>query len=200
MDDLIQDGFVGLIRAARRCDPGRVDLFRNYAWRAIEGEMRDGLRRMSSGSKEQRRRERRVDEARARLARRGVTTPAALAAELDITPSALAAEEALFHRLSVVSLNVPPYDSAVEVIVDPGESAADRHERAATATTVSDALALLGGRERFVVGMYYWQECTVGEIAEMLDLSVVRTQQILTAGRAHVRALLERGGADAQDD
>lgn len=43
--DLVQDGTIGLIEAARLYDPSREASFATFAWHRIRGEILDGLRR-----------------------------------------------------------------------------------------------------------------------------------------------------------
>lgn len=55
LEDIEGDGFVGLIDAARRFDPGRRVKFNTYASQRIRGAMMDGLRDSDEVSRSQRR-------------------------------------------------------------------------------------------------------------------------------------------------
>lgn len=68
LDDLVQEGFVGLLEACRRFDAGRGASFSTFAYPRIAGAMDDLLRRLDHLPQGQRATLKRVESARARLA------------------------------------------------------------------------------------------------------------------------------------
>jgi len=77
--------------------------------------------------------------------------------------------------------------------VEPAEVAADQDIKA----RIAAALATLNERDRLIVSLYYYEELTMREISQVLQISESRVSQILNRVRLQLRALLrERGVAE----
>jgi RNA polymerase sigma factor (sigma-70 family) len=202
VSDLVNEGYIGLLRAAVRFDPDRGVRFRSSArwWaraqrpRAVDGGGRTV--RLSGAAVEQLRNLQRARTARERTGE--AYTVADLAGDAGVTP---ARAEELLSRPSVVSLDTPVNDDPDGQLLGDGISSAgsDAETEAASAELVArlrDALeALPDERCRYVVRRRYGIDDgtprTLVEIGDELGLSRERVRQIEAQA---VRWLREEGG------
>lgn len=119
IDDLVNDGVIGLIAAARRYDPGRGVEFSAYAGHRIRGAILDGLRARDPLP-------RALRKARKAQATGAASTPegpglqlveldcaATIPADEDASPEAVALEADLRRRLRQGLAILPPRDRQV---------------------------------------------------------------------------------------
>jgi RNA polymerase primary sigma factor len=201
LEELINEGNLGLIRAARRFDESHDVRFVSYAvwWirQAILGAVsRDGsVVRVPAGRLDEARRvaaaARRISQRLGRRAR-----PAEVAGELGM--SVRAVRRALAIRGSDVSLDAPvgPGDAAslLEVLPDAaGGDPAGRVQERALAEELRRGLGRLSEREADVLRSYYGldghEPATLAEIAATMGVSRERVGVI----RARALARLRRG-------
>lgn len=163
LEELVTEGNLGLVRAARRFDPSREVRFVSYAVWWIRQAILSALSRegrivtIPAGRLDE---ARRVAAARRRLSQeRGRPVRAAeVAVELGMEESRV--REALHLRARDVSLDAPALPSArsplLERMADPqGENPERRMEKAALAATLRDGLLRLPEREAEVIRRYY---------------------------------------------
>lgn len=197
-DALFSDAQLGLVDAAQRFDPGMGVPFDAFARPRITGEIRDGLRDVDPLGRRLRREVRQADAAfwklSAELGRHPSETE--VAAALGWAPEELTRVRYEEHASKVRHLDEPlPTVNDVPILLHklipapdatPQEKllAAERRERVARATLH------LSERERFVVGLYYWQDCTLKEIGELLGVTEVRVWQIRGQALERLRILL----------
>jgi RNA polymerase sigma-B factor len=178
VDDLVQEGMVGLLKAIQRFDPERGVPFPAYASGAVSGEIRHALRdrssclRLPEPVQQLRSRLRALaDEARAETGSEPGLSDLAAWAGVD---DEVAAEAA---TAGVVPL---------EVDLPAPESELRRTEARAE---LDGRLARLDPREREVVYLRFFVDLTQDEIAERLGISQMHVSRILrdaleTMGRA----------------
>jgi RNA polymerase sigma-B factor len=184
-DDLVQVGVIGLIHAVDRFDPARGNSFEAYAIPTITGEIRRHLRDACAAV----RLPRRASEERARLygisvaleARDGrVPTVPEIAAAAGVTPAAV---ESALHPP-----RVEPLDDDLEYSwsSDPIAALVDGMALAA-------AVRKLPTRERRVVLLTFYGECSQRRVADQLGLSQVHVSRLLRSSLATLRTTLEEG-------
>ena len=189
LDDLVQVGAIGLIKAVDRFDPGRgVDLAA-YATPTILGEIRRHLRDRATLVRVPRREQ--EASARVRARRRELTgrlhrdpTSSELAAAAELDDSALAAALRAEEAAAPVSLA----DAAAALRDDESLHASD--DRIA----VSSCLRRLHRSERRALQYRYFADLSQSEIAARLGVSQTHASRLLASGLAKLRADLETGG------
>ena len=196
-EELIGYGLEGLLDAVGSYRPELGVKFETYALPRIRGEILDGLRKLDWAPRSARARMRELArvtaELQAQLGR--PATEAEVAGKLGITVADHAALLAERSRLVHMSLDTPVGEegggSTGESLVDrqtPDPAAellaADLREQ------VGAALAQLPERERIVVTLYYYEELTLREIGEVLDVTESRVSQLLTKASLRLRPLL----------
>ena len=204
--DLISSGLVGLISAIERFRPRRRIRFEPYAVRRIRGAILDDLRGLDWAPRAMRARAREIDRAsiglRCTLER--APTDAELAAELEIETDELQASLVQISGARIAALDEAGPASAsgdgqvslLDTLADPR---APDPARVMDATEAKDSLAdLVAGLpagEKLVIGLYYYEDLTLREIADVLGVGPTRTAQLHTAAVRRLRGWL---GADGQ--
>jgi RNA polymerase primary sigma factor len=209
LDDLVQEGSLGLLEAIDRFDDVRGADFDAYARFRVRRAMRSALTdksRLIRLPKQIVERRRAIDRAQARLtARRGrQATVDELAAATGLSQAAVS--EALGVAVSTVSLDNPvlPDGSNLEsVIADETarnpESEAVEHEQA---SMLDAALADLPARQREIVSRHFGLGCTpedISHVAEDLRLSQQRTRTIERDALYTLRERLEGAPQSSRD-
>ncbi|MGI9039283.1 MAG: sigma-70 family RNA polymerase sigma factor [Gemmatimonadota bacterium] len=205
LDELINEGNLGLIEAARRFDETRGVRFVSYAvwWirQSVLGALARETRivRVPAGRIERAR----VVARTARVLRQRLgrsASPGDIAAELDLTEEQV--REALDTRRSYVSLDAPLGGagdaSLLDLLPDEASDPQLRVDRGALETALRDGLGRLPEREAGVVRAYYGLEgcepATLSEIGTRLGVSRER------AGMIRERALKRlRLGAEGRE-
>ena len=175
LDDLIQTGMIGMLKAARRFDPSFGCAFSTYAVPLIAGEIKRMLRDGGSVKigRELKRRASQTARARERLESVLGREPrvSELAAETGLSIGETA--EALAAYSPVRSLSDPVGDDSDELgdlISDPS----DDYERVCEEETLKSAISGLTDFERRVVYLRYGRELTQSQTGRLLGVSQVR--------------------------
>jgi len=202
-DDLIGYGTIGLLEALDRFDDSRGVKFESYAVMRIRGAILDALRTLDIVPRSARSRARKIEQATRELfAEHGrMPTEDELAEHLGMTTAQLqqAVSDAACSFLPLQSAHDPDDLTLEEQLADPSavepaEVAADQDIKA----RIAAALATLNERDRLIVSLYYYEELTMREISQVLQISESRVSQILNRVRLQLRALLrERGVGEA---
>jgi RNA polymerase sigma factor for flagellar operon FliA len=189
MGDLIQDGVLGLIDAAKRFDEGRGIKFETFAERRVRGAMIDALRR-EAWPRGVRRARRELEVAREELRRENGCEPsvADLAVRVGSDEKRLNRTIVRIHTIESTSphANADNLDEsnlpAVMVPSEP-ESPDAAYRRAETRERVRAAIASLPWRERKLVSLYYYGDVTMKAIGTELGVNESRVSQL------HARAI-----------
>lgn len=199
LESLVNSGAVGLLEALERYDPRRGVNFEIYARYRIQGEVMQCLRSLDWVSRSVRAWGRKMEAARNRLAGKFVREPTAeeLANELEIPLET-------YHRVSQ-QLNDATLLSLEDLSVA-SEAEWERTQEKHVHNSHLDPLAFVEGkdlveklavaveglpeRERIVVTLYYYEELTLREIGDVLDLSEGRICQIFGQAVGRLRSSL----------
>ena len=198
LDDLVQVGALGLVKASDRFDPGKGVAFASFAAPTIEGEIRHHLRDRSSGLRIPRQLQRLSRDIRrcqsdltTRLGRSPSTAEvaAALDTDADEVERALAAERAR-DSLSLSGEEDRPAAAGSE----PATGADDRLMLAAS-------MRALSRRERHIVYLRFHADKTERQIAAELGISQAHVSRLLAGALAKLRhSLQDDSGAQSVAD
>lgn len=192
-DDICSAATLGLIDAAQRFDPAKGVLFKTFAEQRMRGAIIDEARKMDSFSRTLREKQSRIEEALTGFLRRMGRDPdenemaAVLGCSLDQYRQQL---EEVSH-LGLVSLNkrVDPDGSERELqetIEDKNmKSPPEQVEAKFLTREIAQHLKTLTEKERQVISLFYYEELSQKEIAQVLGLTEGRISQL------HSQALLK---------
>jgi RNA polymerase sigma factor for flagellar operon FliA len=189
LGDLVQDGVIGLIDAARRFDEDRGIKFETFAERRIRGAMIDALRR-DAWPRGVRRQRRELEAAREALRRELGYEPsiADLAARVGSDEKRLERTIVRIHTIESTS-PLATGDNINEACLPPAlvPSEPERpdlaFERMQVRERVRQAIQSLPARERKVIALYYYGDVTMKEIGTEIGVNESRVSQL------HARAI-----------
>jgi RNA polymerase sigma-B factor len=187
VDDLVQVGAIGLIKAVDRFEPARGRSLRAVAVPAIEGEIRHHLR----DNTQLVRTPRPVVELAARVRRAQVTigaregrlpTHAELAEAVGASEQQVA--EALQSRAPAVELELEQAPAAPDDFAD---------ERA----LLQAGMSVLSKRERRILELRYYEDRSQVEIAQEIGLSQAQVSRLIRRAVDRMRAAVVEDGGEA---
>jgi RNA polymerase sigma factor FliA len=191
-NDLVSAGMLGLAQAARSFDPARGIAFERFASTRIRGALLDELRGRDWASRSVRSRARRMQTVTQDLTNRlGRTpTPAEVAEGMGIDTTAAHKLVDDVHRATVLNYESLVLEGTSELfLVDDGENPEDAIVSRERRAYLTDAVSALPERLRRVVVGYFFEECSMQELADELGVSESRVSQL----RAEALALLKDG-------
>jgi len=187
--DLVQDGVIGLIDAAKRFDEERGIKFETFAERRVRGAMIDALRK-DAWPRGVRRQRRELDAAREALRRELGHEPsmADLAARVGSDEKRLSRT---IVRINTIEATSPLAsgdhmdESSLPTVLVPSEPDSPHvaYEKAETRDRVRAAIQALPWRERKVISLYYYGEVTMKQIGAEIGVNESRVSQL------HARAI-----------
>ncbi|MBO6195919.1 MULTISPECIES: FliA/WhiG family RNA polymerase sigma factor [unclassified Butyrivibrio] len=189
-DDLVGYGIFGLIDAIDKFDLMKDVKFETYASLRIRGAILDQIRKMDWIPRTIRQRQKKIEAAIREIERDGghVATDAEIAAKMEISEDEYQNWQNQMKVTGVVSLNEfmeqgsdIPEDSnnRSSSFVKPEEAM----EKEELKKMLAESLEKLTDKEKKVILLYYYEELTLKEIAEVLEVSESRVSQL------HTRAL-----------
>jgi RNA polymerase sigma factor for flagellar operon FliA len=204
LNDLINDGILGLIDAIEKYDDARGVKFETYAITRINGAILDALRSLDWVPRAVRQRARELERAYQELETKLGRVPNAeeLAAKLEISVKEL---DTLMQRVrgtAVLSLEeflpnekgyeIPLVDTLKDAENDVTSAVEAREVRSALVTAVEQ----LPHQERTVISLYYFDGLTLKEIKSALNVSESRVSQIHAQAVIHLRQKLRELRSD----
>src|SRR5689334_15812722 len=187
--DLVQDGVIGLIDAARRFDEKRGIKFETFAERRIRGAMIDALRK-DAWPRGVRRQRRELEAAREQLRRELGCEPslADLAAKMGSDEKRLGRTIVRINAIESTSplANADNHDESTlpaALIPSEPEQPDTAYEKSETKDRIRAAIESLPAREQKVIGLYYYQEATMKQIGAEIGVNESRVSQL------HARAI-----------
>lgn len=198
-EDLVHEGVVGLIDAVEKYDATKNVQFRWYARFRIRGAILDSLRQLDWGPRFLRRHARRIEQANRGLASKLGRMPSEpeVAAELGIPLKKLHGILNELYRLKMeISHTLPELSSKQEVYGVrsncPGEDPFDECVRTEAKRALIEAIETLAKQERQALTLYYFEERTMKEVGQVLNVRESRVSQIIAAALARLRACLPK--------
>ncbi len=185
-EDLVSYGIFGLIDAIDKFDMDKEVKFETYASLRIRGAILDQIRKMDWIPRTIRQRQKQLDNAMKELEQTNKRPPsdAELATYLGISESELLEWQSQVKADNIISLN--------EYVEQGNDIKADKSKGAAFDTPegvvekielkkmLSEALELLTEKEKKVILLYYYEELTLKEISQILEVSESRVSQLHT--------------------
>ena len=194
IDDLIQNGMLGLLDAIRRYEDGLGAQFETYAAQRIRGAMLDGLRENDWLPRGMRRDMRRIEAAISALEQQHGRPPSdgelAQALDMSLPDYQQLLQEARGHQLVYLEdLGASGEDDYLERNVvaprlDPLAALMDRDMREILVRAIAD----LPEREKMMMALYYEEELNLREIGEVLGVTESRVCQLHTQAIARLRS------------
>lgn len=196
VNDLVQDGVIGLMDAAHRFDESRGIKFETFAERRVRGAMIDALRR-DAWPRGVRRVRRELEAARESLRRELGAEPtlADLAKRVGADEARL---EKTILRISTIESTSPLANlGATDTTLLPAVLAPiapptpdQQYEHNEARAQVRAALASLPPRERRIISLYYFKEATMKEIGKAIGVNESRVSQLHARAMARLRKAL----------
>ncbi|WP_424212900.1 SigB/SigF/SigG family RNA polymerase sigma factor [Streptomyces sp. BI20] len=197
LEDILQVGTIGLIKAINRFDPDRGVEFTTFALPTITGEIKRFFRDTSWAVRVPRRlQELRLDAAKAQdsleqgLGR--AATEHEVAERLGIADAELAEGRLAAHAYSARSLDAPAPD--LGEAPDPTPEAPGEEDpayaRVESLLSLAPLLAALPERERRMLAMRFGEDLTQAQIGERLGLSQMHVSRLLSRTLSRLRAEL----------
>ncbi len=197
-DDLVSYGTFGLLDAIEKFDPNRDIKFKTYAMTRIRGSIFDELRNIDWVPRTLRQKAKQLEEAIMTLENRlgHSVEDEEIAKEMGISTQEL---QELFSKISgasIVSLNEIWYStddneqiSYIDTIESPEtlnpESLVEKEE---IRNVIVEAIKKLPDKEKKVIVLYYYEDLTLKEIGQVLDVTESRVSQL------HTKAILRLRG------
>lgn len=197
LEDLVSAGTIGLIDAAAKFDGNRKVQFRSYAQIRIRGAILDSLRISDWSPRTLRRQGREIESAIRVLATRGVYSPTdgELAEELGLSLGQYQQLLSDLKGLEMGSLQLERNEETgdQEVNYIPGSPADDplfRCLQGELRERLAAAVDTLPEKERLVLTLYYNEELTMREIAQVLGVVESRISQMHSSGILRLRSVI----------
>ncbi len=201
--DLISYGLMGLIGAIERFEPERGIKFETFAMTRIRGAIIDELRSLDWVPRSVRARAREIETAQAKLEHELQRAPseAELADKLGCSEEELQSSLLEIANSSVYALDElwtmsdSSGDSVSLLDTIPDPSAADPQQALDSGEVkerLTEAIGTLPEREQVVVALYYYENLTLREIGDVLDVTESRVSQLHTKAVMRLKTQLQQ--------
>ena len=190
-DDLVSYGIFGLIDAIDKFDLKKEVKFETYASLRIRGTILDQIRKMDWIPRTVRQKQKKIDEAIKQIEMRTGKNAQdeEIAKELGLSGEELLVWQSQLKVTNVVSLNEYMEQGSEPVMdtrhnshfIQPEESIQEEELK----KVLGEAMDLLTEKEKKVILLYYYEDLTLKEISNILEVSESRVSQL------HTKALLK---------
>jgi len=181
-EDMISAGTVGLVRAARDFDPSYQAEFKTYAYIRIKGAILDEMRGWSFIPASLRKRIRTAGQLSRKITEQTGIAPneTELAERLGITVKELYETFENARAQHFISLDGFGEDAPLTNYLTPANpvSPEEKVERQELINKLAEAIQQLSERHRQVVLLYYQQQLTMKQVAEILEITESRVSQL----------------------
>jgi RNA polymerase sigma factor for flagellar operon FliA len=205
-EDIASAAMLGLVDAAGRFDAKVGVLFKTFAERRMRGAVMDEVRRTDWFSRSMRQKQSLVTKTIDRLGKKLGRQPeeAEVATELDMNLEDYRALLGDISHLGCVSLHETLEDSGqgaslLDTLADPDvESPLETLESHELTKELAGYLERLTEKEQLVISLYYYEELSQKEIAEVLDISEGRVSQLHSQALVKLKVSMERSSKRAR--
>jgi RNA polymerase sigma factor FliA len=196
LDDLISTGVLGLISAIDNFNPVHNVKLKTYAEYKIRGAILDSLRGLDWAPRQKRRKSKQIEAAIATAEQRlqGPATEEDIAAELSITLDEYHEWLVEIRGLNLASLEYAGGDQGRDLLhylPDAGDNLPSLLlERAELEKLLASSIELIPEIEKTVLSLYYHEELTLREIAQVVNLHESRISQLKSQAIVRLRSHL----------
>ena len=192
-DDLVSYGIFGLIDAIDKFDCGKNVKFETYASLRIRGSILDQIRKMDWIPRTVRQKQKKIDEAikKIEMDTGKTATDDEIASELGITSDEYGTWQSQLKVTNVVSLDEfegngpePMMDASHNSHFAEPEDVVEEEE---LKKMLIESLELLTEKERKVIELYYYEDLTLKEISQVLEVTESRVSQLHTKALVKMR-------------
>ncbi len=195
VDDLIQEGVVGLLGAIERFDPSRKVKLSTYVVTRIKGAMLDYLRSIDWMPRTLRKKLKAVERARMKFINEDPDIVSAkIAEELGIDEKEIGIVEREILRNQILSLDrylLSNNEEIGDLIPSQDRTPQENYEDEEMILKLKEAIDSLTSREKLLLSLYYDDDLTFKEIAQVLDISESRVCQIHSVALSKIRERLK---------
>lgn len=203
-DDLFSMGTIGLINSIERFEPEKGVKFETFATWRIRGAVLDGLREMDWVPRQTRQWSKQIEHAYnvVESEQHRSATDDEIAAYLNITVVELQKRLAQIAMGNISSLEESLHafgedQGFLDVLPDPNAPDPVSHvTREELKAVLESAIARLPKKEKLVVALYYYDEMSIKEISEILEVTAARVSQLHTKAISRLRGALSRRRQD----
>ena len=196
LDDLVSTGVIGLISAIDNFDPGHNVKLKTYAEYKIRGAILDSLRGLDWAPRQKRRKAKQIEAAVASSEQRLQRSPTEeeIAAELGIPIEEYHEWLVEIRGLNIASLEYVSGDQGKDLL----HYLPDGHddlpsalfERSELERLLAESIDAIPEIERTVLSLYYHEELTLREIAQVVNLHESRISQLKSQAILRLRSHL----------
>jgi RNA polymerase sigma factor FliA len=196
LDDLISTGVLGLISAIDNFNPVHNVKLKTYAEYKIRGAILDSLRGLDWAPRQKRRKSKQIEAAITTAEQRlqGPATEEDIAAELSITLEEYHEWLVEIRGLNLASLEYAGGDQGKDLLhylPDTSENLPSLIlERAELERLLASTIELIPEIEKTVLSLYYNEELTLREIAQVVNLHESRISQLKSQAIVRLRSHL----------
>ena len=196
LDDLVSTGVLGLISAIDNFDPAHNVKLKTYAEYKIRGAILDSLRGLDWAPRQKRRKSKQIEAAIAIAEQRlrGAPSEEDIASQLGITLDEYHEWLVEIRGLNLASLEYAGGDQGKDLLhylPDTNESLPSvLLERAELERLLASSIALIPEIEKTVLSLYYHEELTLREIAQVVNLHESRISQLKSQAIVRLRSHL----------
>ncbi|MDR1204380.1 MAG: FliA/WhiG family RNA polymerase sigma factor [Peptococcaceae bacterium] len=198
-DDLYGYGIFGLLESIDRYNPSLGVPFSFFAGKRIKGAMIDGLRKEDWIPTALRKRAKQIENAfrDVEMASGGAAEDSQVAEALDMSEDELQSWLSKMQFLHLLSLDEPlPGDEELYVkdnLKDPkSPDPIDKIQDDEIKSLLADAIENLPEKERLIVSLFYYEDLSNKEIAQVMELSESRISQLHSKAVFRLRNKLNR--------
>ena len=196
VDDMVNQGIITLMECLDRFDETKGITFEYYAFMRVRGGIIDLVRKQDWIPRRVREMDKKINEARNKLSHQLLREPTdeELANELGISVSKLSGAAAEINNSVVFSFeeliqNMSQMGSSLETEGMSPEKIMVKEEMQ---TVLANAIDELNEKEKLVVSLYYYENLTLTDIAQVMDVSLQRVSQINSKAVSKLRAAMEK--------
>jgi RNA polymerase sigma factor for flagellar operon FliA len=196
LEDLVSTGVIGLIAAIDHFDPTHNVKLKTYAEYKIRGAILDSLRGLDWAPRQKRRRAKQIEAAISAAEQKWKRCPTEeeVAEQLEISLAEYHEWLVEIRGLNIGSLDGAPGDLGKDLlsyIPDNGDNLPSAVlERSELERILTQEIDRIPEMERTVLALYYHEELTLREIAQVVNLHESRISQLKTQAILRLRARL----------
>jgi RNA polymerase sigma factor for flagellar operon FliA len=194
LDDLVSTGVIGLISAIDNFDPGHNVKLKTYAEYKIRGAILDSLRGLDWAPRQKRRKAKQIEAAVASSEQRLQHSPTEeeIATELGIAIEEYHEWLVEIRGLNVASLEYVSGEQGKDLLHylpdGHGDLPSTLFERSELERLLAESIDGIPEMERTVLSLYYHEELTLREIAQVVNLHESRISQLKSQAILRLRS------------